>query len=119
VDTEPDPNTSEPSTSEDGFERRKLPGFGRKHLLTLVPIMPFSIWSFVMIITEPSWFWVGLFVLSCIIGLTPERLDSTRQRCPSCKAKLRRETAASGERIEFPCERCRVVWTTGFVEPSA
>jgi len=58
----------------------------------------------------------AIAVVIGITGLVTQEMRFRRFRCPDCGAMLRYERLPPGSPIEYHCERCDVIWETGFSE---
>lgn len=87
--------------------------FGITTLFALPLLACFALaWS-----TPYFWPAAGAFGTVALVGLLFQELRFRRHRCPDCGARLPYPELPPGARIEYYCERCDVLWDSGFVEP--
>jgi len=67
-----------------------------------------------------DWFLAALVAGIAIAGLGLLRQESLfkQYRCPDCGDRLPNPPRKPGERLEYLCSRCDVIWETGFSESS-
>jgi len=90
----------------------------RRHFgITTLFALPFLL-CFALAWSTP-YFWpaaIGCGVIA-IVGLIFQELRFRRYRCPDCGAVLPYTYSGPGSRIEYVCQRCDIVWDSGFLEP--
>jgi hypothetical protein len=67
-----------------------------------------------------DWLIAALVVAFAIalVGLIRQERLFRQYRCPDCGDRLGNPPRKPGERIEYLCSRCDVIWETGFSEES-
>ena len=62
---------------------------------------------------------IAAFVVAfaiALVGLIRQERLFRHYRCPDCGDRLANPPRKPGERIEYLCSRCDVIWETGFSE---
>lgn len=97
--------------------RKQDRSMARRHLLmTALLGIPF-IACFVIGFNYEAFFWPAFFIggVIAVMGLTLQTLRFRRYRCQECGTILP-YNKPSGSKIEYCCQRCDIIWETGFSE---
>lgn len=68
------------------------------------------------------WLFAGIFAWSTAVGLACTFVTLRRYRCPQCNARIRETSPPllnEGDPVRYHCQRCDIMWETGFNKPSA
>ena len=97
------------------FEKRKIPGFATAHFLELLFLgIPFILTPFIGMLLDQLGVGMIVAVSIGIIGFARQWLRFHRFICPNCDKHLRASRFELHAPIVFKCDRCRILWDSGF-----
>ncbi len=104
--------------------RKRDRSFVWRHFLTTllfaVPLVATLIWVFNSWPIPPSQFITAFAgtLAWLVLGFSLQVRRFSRYRCPDCKKLCGRERYQIGDPLEFYCQDCNTIWTTGFMRGS-
>jgi hypothetical protein len=90
----------------------------RHYLMTAITGIPFIV-CWIIGVTNNQFFWPACIIGGAIAigGLTLQTLRFRHYCCPDCRTLLPKPATIPGAKIEYVCQRCDVIWETGFSVP--
>lgn len=106
-------------------EVREAHGFGARHvgknLLLTLPFVVLLVATFLRASEgrwdKWTWLGIGVFVIGAWVGRILERDRWAAFRCAECGERPGAPELAPGAALDFHCQRCGILWTTGLSVP--